>query len=169
MQFSVLLSVAGIPDRYNYQETCYRDVLRACQAAGLAVDETEPGDSEYDYLATETDDNPDPDSFWGEWKAGVQDLTASGIIGKEAFTELMESIGAYPEDCETLGTLGGPLAPWGGVVPDISFRMECQELIDSIRVTPVPKRFEREPASPEEAEDTWDRLRAAIFKYFENR
>ncbi len=71
--------------------------------------------------------------FWDR----LQDLTVSGIVDRESFENFLREIGACAEDCLTMGTLGGPL---GGIAPDVSFTVEAQELIASIRVTPLPER-----------------------------
>lgn len=132
MHFSVVATVSGIPDRCHAYDLCYNDCKRAFEASGLAMDETEPGDSAYSYLAEEDGTS----EFWQEWGEKVQDLTASGIIKRSVFTELVKSLGAYAEDVETLGTLGGPLGL--GLVADIVFEVESQEVIVSMRVTPIP-------------------------------
>ena len=53
MRFSVLLSVTGIPGHTPYHELNYGDVKRAAESVELAVDESEPGQTEYAYLARE--------------------------------------------------------------------------------------------------------------------
>ena len=174
MEFSVVAHFSGIPGEYSPCDTSYDDALRASQASGLSVDETEPGDSEYAYLATECGE-PDPDSWWGKWKERVQDCTVSGIIGRDAFTRWLDDLGAFAEDCGTMGTLGGPLAPWGGVVADISFRIESQVLIESIRATPIPGTVD-EPlgkvrgATDDErgadADRIWQRIRKATLAVY---
>jgi len=142
LKYSILVSLSGIPDNISYSETDYKDVKNACSEMGLNIDETEPGESEYDYLATESGE-PEDGSFWDEWKDNVCDLTASGIINFDQLEELCHSIGCFPEDCETMGTLGGPLS--FGIVRDISFRCESSIIIESIRVTPFEE--EKEPSN----------------------
>lgn len=134
---SVVASFAGIPGEFSPCDTSYDDAKRASEKAGLSIDETEPGESEYAYLATECGEPDDEDSWWYKWKRGVQDLTVSGVIPWEAFREWCDEIGAFPEDCLTMGTLGGPLS--GGfpsLVWDIPFRCESQVIVESIRATP---------------------------------
>lgn len=95
----------------------------------------------------------------------AQDIAVSGVLGKAAFKEFVDLLGAYAEDVQTMGTLGGPLSPWGGVVPDISFTMEQPLIIECIRATPIPCRKD-EPMRGDER--TWDRVRAATLAVFGN-
>ncbi len=185
MKFSVLLTVTGLPDR-SYQEIDYGDVKRAVEKSGLDVSEGEPGDHDYVYLAKE--DGMEDEELeeirahlrilgdgvtydlkkfsWSE-RLGIEgrELTASGIIGKKAFRQLIDDLGAQADDCQTMGTLGGPLS--GGMpycVPDISFSIGSCSLLDSIRVTPVPCDRNGEPLEGDER--TWDRLRSATLAVF---
>ena len=160
MKFSVVAQFTGVmpehDDNYYPCDTTLNDCLHAARAAGLDVDEpSEPGDSEYSYLAEEGSGN--------DWFEKLQDCQASGIIERDKFTEFVESIGAYAEDCETLGTLGGPL---GSIVGDIPMRCESQVLIESIRVTPVPCNSNGEFLAGDER--TWDRVRSAFISVYGN-
>jgi len=191
MQFSVVATFAGIPNVYSH-DTSYGDVLRACENAGFDVSESEPGDTDYRYLASEhypsTDfewtDLPedaqeradaidalaekhgvDSDDFWWRWGWDAQEIQVAGILDKKAFSRWLDDLGAFAEDCQTLGTLGGPLSdgmPY--VVPDIPFRMESQILIESIRATPIPTDHKGEPLRGDQ--HTWDRLRKATLAVY---
>jgi len=188
MKFSVLATVVGLPDERDYSELDYADAKKAFGSSGLDVDESEPGDTDYEYFAHE---DGIEDEQLAEIRAHIRilgdgvtysvksyswssriaiegrTLTASGIIGKAEFTKLIDDLGAFAEDCQTMGTLGGPLSD--GIptcVPDIPFRFESRGLLESIRVTPVPCDRNGEPLSGDER--TWDRLRAATLAVYDN-
>lgn len=156
MRFSIVATFTGKMDDRGY-EASLEDAIDAATGAGLDIDEPcEIGESEYSYLAGESPDN--------EWYKGLQDVQASGILDRKQFERFIEDLGAYAEDCLTMGTLGGPLS--GGMlycVPDISFMMESSRLIESIRVTPIPSKYE---PSGQCNERTWDRLRAVMLKLY---
>jgi hypothetical protein len=164
MRYSIVLTVSGIPGHGNLHDIEYDDVTRALEEAGLDFDESEPGDSEYLYLATESGE-PDEGTFWHQWKNEVKDITASGVLSAEELHTLCDGIGAWATEDNTLGTLGGPLS--GGmptVVPDLVFRLESALIIESIRVTPF------DPDWPEDfqvTEDVWNELKAETVKEFQ--
>src|SRR6185437_14938611 len=70
-------------------------------------------ESEYHYLCLENNpehdprktDPPDCDCQF----CNAIDLTISGLIEWEEFTEWVEDLSLYPEDCLTCGTIGSPL------------------------------------------------------------
>ena len=170
MQFSVLATFTGnIKDGEDsfYHESTLRDMVRACTDAGFNAEPTESGESEYSYLAEESDN---------EWFAGLSDLQVSGILTREQFTEWIDSVGAYADTTETMGSLGGPLSPIG-IVSDISFETESPHLITRIRVTPVPERrgefmsgmlarFTTDKAKEARANRVWDRIRKATIAVY---
>ncbi len=161
MKFSVVASFTGVlPEHDSSYYPCdvtLTDAIRACETAGIGESEpSEVGDSEYSYLADESE-KPN-------WFEHLQDYQASGIVDRETLTRLIDDLGAFAEDCETMGTLGGPLAPWGGIVADIPFRIESQVLIECIRVTPIPCGTDGEPLKGDER--TWDRVRAAMLAVY---
>lgn len=108
---------------------------------------TEPGESEYSYLAKDSD-NP--------WFQELQDIEISGVFDLETFKWLVEELGMSPTDDQTLGTLGGPANP-NGLVPDIVFKIDSEHIIDSIRVTPLP---------PKGIHPDWNTVRELIIQVF---
>ena len=172
MQYSIVGTFSGIPgfpDGISDEPCHLDDIIRESDAfKGLSVDKTEPGETEYGYLAEEHDG--DGDSFWEQWGREAIDVRVSGVLSEDEFRAWVDMLGAFPEDCETMGTLGGPLNPCG-IVADISFRMECRFLIESIRVTPFygdkRDRLDALPGMEEQtAERVWQTLRAETFERF---
>jgi len=173
MQFAILAEFSGIPDEHDpcYWpcDLTYTDALRASREADLDVTETEPGDSDYSYLADEVGEPRG--EYWDAWHRYVQDATVSGILDRARLTRWLDDLGAYAEDVETLGTLGGPANPCG-IAPDIALAVESQALIASIRVTPLldvePHRIQLALAAGNEAracylaDRAWARMRRAF-------
>jgi hypothetical protein len=175
LKYSVLISVTGIPDNETMMETNYKDFRGVCREIGLQIDETEPGDSEYSYLATESGE-PEDGNYWYDWKHKVQDLTANGIINFDQLETLCDETGIYPDGCETMGTLGGPL---GGIVRDINFECESESIIVSVRITPfedIPEdesgltQLDAFPPSEEEIarknDAIWEAVKEAVMEKF---
>ena len=164
MQFSFLGKFTGvIDDEYWPCDLTLSDAMRICRAAGLDCDDEpgEIGDSEYAYLADESPDHYSvhmPDN----WFSRLQDFQASGIIDRDTFTRLIDDLGAYADSCETMGTLGGPANPIG-LAPDISFEIESQALIASVRVTPLPSA---DTCDESTGADRWERVRAAVLSVY---
>ena len=167
-------------------DTTLSDVIREWKdRTGEDAEPSEPYDSEYNYIAREGRiprrilDRLEESSgetkfqicrklkeqYWREsfW-ACISDIQVSGILDRYTLFRFLDSIGAAYEDIGTMGTLGGPLAPWGGVVPDFPFKVESQALIASIRVTPILCKFvdgEWEPCrAPSEWE--WESIKAIL-------
>lgn len=127
MRYAVTFSVSGPEiDEWN---PCDMDVRGFINACPFDLDETEPGNSEYAYLAEE-----DPESDW----VRAIDATGSTILETdEALSEFLGDCGLMLEYCYTLGTLGGPASPCG-LAPDVSFWAESSLAVVSCRVTPLP-------------------------------
>ena len=188
---SVVATFSGYdPDGFTH-ETTISDIIKTCESykdKGLRVDVTEPGDSEYLYLAKEdgrkcsecrngqieTEDGEDSTTcekchgsgYNSPWSA-LQDVTVSGIMTHENFESWIQEIGAFATEDNTMGTLGGPLSdgmPY--CVPDINFRMEERYIIESIRVTPFIDR-DGELTYPKN-EQQWERIRASVIHAFGN-
>lgn len=178
LKFSVLANFTAVHDFYLMSDLTYQDCKRACEEAGLDFSESEPGDNDHTYLAKIDDDKAaeirahlrilgdgvtySAEKFtWCERMAiDAREITASGILTKDQFTRFIDSLGAFAEDCETLGSLGGPLS--GGMpylVPDVSFRCESPIVIECIRATPFPCDRNGEPLRGDER--TWERVRNA--------
>ena len=157
MKFSILAKFTGNMEDRGY-ELNLTDAMRVSNEAGLAVDDEpcEIGDSEYQYLSEE-------DSGC-EWYDALQDIQASGIVSREQLEMFLDGLGAFAEDCETMGTLGGPLSdgmPY--IVPDISFICESPILIECIRITPIPSKFEPNSCL---TEASWGRTRKAMLSLY---
>ena len=90
---------------------------------------------------------------WEQWDE-LREIQVEGIVPLDDALDYLDHIGAIFEDCETMGTLGGPLGI--GIVPDMSFRTESQLVISSIRITPFwCDNGDWSPLS----EASWERLR----------
>jgi hypothetical protein len=178
LRFSVLITVTGNLVDHDYYpcDSTLPDFMQAIAPYLGDADPTEPGDSEYHYLATENgadgfrracidaveggneriarwlaDRYPyDPDIWW----ALCSDYQNMGILDSRAFFDFLRNVGMIFEDRETLGTLGGPL---GGIAPDVSFTSESQAAIVSMRATPFLERPDGTvaPVSPA----SWKRLK----------
>jgi hypothetical protein len=134
VKFSVVATFTGVlDDDWHPCDLTLSDVLQACAGPfGAGEDDLcEIGDSEYDYLAEESGER-DPE----DWFAKLQDLQVSGILDRPTFDAWVNDLGAFPDGCPTLGTLGGPISL--GCVWDTNWEIESQLLIASIRVTPLP-------------------------------
>ena len=152
MRFAIQATFTGAPIGGLSPEISIDDIDRDLGGIeGLSMDSTEPGDSEYGYLAEEGSPSAD-------WFAQMHDTTVSGVLDRAGFYDFVDATGCYAEDCLTLGTLGGPACPWG-IAPDINMVMESQHVIASIRVTPLPERGVLTEAN-------WERVRAAFLRIF---
>lgn len=114
----------------------------------------DPENSEYSYAEVWNSFN-----FEETEDQGADELFSfqiSGLLDWEQGFKFLDSIGAIYEDCETMGTLGGPLNPIG-FVPDFPFRLESQLIVDCIRVTPFNPN-----AKKPMTESTWGRIRQLL-------
>ena len=161
MKFSVVASFTGVLSE-DYDDGRYRsdcdldDVVRLCKQHKIPFDLTDVGDSEYEYLSWESPDEP--------WFQHLRDLTICEFMTRSQFKAFIDDLGAFAEDCLTLGTLGGPLGL--GCVPDIPMRMVSSQLIESVRVTPCPE-VHGEPINfdyedPDKLDAAWERIRGAF-------
>jgi hypothetical protein len=186
MLFSVLIKATGNLDNvFHPCDITLAGIIRCCQSIEYPDwhpddSASEPGDSEYEYLSRECGPSiPDvlrtalleADGASKErianrirerygaagWWATTSNYQASGILPRVLLTELMEGIGAYATDTETLGTLGGPADPIG-IAPDIDFEVESSAVIVCVRVTPLPD------VSPREGR--WERVRDAVVRVY---
>ena len=183
LKFSIVISVSG-----NTEETQYipcdaeiADFIRSCEEHGFPETEpTEPGDSEYHYLAEESlpsgvsklhdafcrevgnfsDNQAAAQWAMNRWPnsrevefACFSDYQNSAILGSKEFFAFLKNCPVIFEDCGTLGTLGGPL---GGIVPDVAFTTESNFAICSMRATPF---LEDEDGCYPVTESSWNRLK----------
>jgi hypothetical protein len=188
MKFAVCAKFSGMMnDRMEYCpcDMTLGDVVNLLKRLGIEHDITDEGDSDYQYLGhengeTETDRilmrcriadvgaEVGKFPFWLRWGAFVRDVSINAILDRDTFSALVDELGAWAEDVQTLGTLGGPL---GGHMADLSFRMESQVLIESIRVTPLPEdKATGEPLAgfkvEERAGEIWERIRSATLSVY---
>jgi len=187
LAFSIVASFSGehpMLEEWNPCDTSLSEVIK--EWPGKPVEPSDPYDTEYQYLAREGSiprrvlDRLDEvnlstriqiceklkaqygsEAFW----ACLSDVQMSGIFDRETTFGFLDRIGARFEDCETMGTLGGPL---GGFVPDFSFSVESQILISSIRVTPVLCVETENGLEPIKApsESKWERFKS-LFQRFD--
>jgi hypothetical protein len=158
LMFSMTASFSGCHPRLQDWSPCditLADVIRDWPG-DQPLEPSEPFDSEYSYLAKEgalgrriLDRLADArgetrfqicrklkelyprEAFW----TCISDVQGSGLFDRETCFGFLDSIGASFETDATMGTLGGPLGI--GVVPDMAFHVESQQLISSIRITPI--------------------------------
>lgn len=183
LRFSVVASFSGQhPELSDYcHDVTLQDVIRDWPDGKL--EPSEPFESEYAYCARQGSipsrilDRLEEasgetkfqicrklkefyprESFW----ACIADAQGSGIFDRKTFLKWIDDIGASFETDATLGTLGGPLAPWGGIVPDMAFNIESQTLISSIRVTPILCKDGEPVRAPSEWE--WERIKTYFKK-----
>jgi len=147
MLFSVVFSVDVPAD-------CDGPTLRRSLRRALGVTRSA---SELRYLADEGGEDAQ------RW-ARAYCISGYGVLTRSQFAAFLEDFDhPEPEDCQTLGTLGGPANPYG-IAPDINFRSDNPEWIASIRVTPIPEC--KPPGTPERAERAWQRVRSAILRHY---
>lgn len=166
MKFSIVARFSGIPDHPYDADVGW--VERECvrHLPDGATDVTEQGDCEFAYLADECADD--------RWRTQAYDVTVSTVVERVTFDDWCRALYLRARDEQTMGTLGGPLGPF--VVPDIVFSLDEPQIIDSIRVTPIPTGSAGEPipdmarisenARPQAAERVWSRLRAAVLSIY---
>lgn len=86
-------------------------------------------------------------------------VKCQGILDREQAFGFLDSIGAIFEDCDTMGTLGGPANPCG-IAPDFSFRTEARAMETSIRLTPVLVDANGNTFIP--SRSSWERLHSLL-------
>ncbi len=91
---------------------------------------------------------------WEPWDE-LREIQVEGVVTFEQAIEYLEHIGARYENCETMGTLGGPLGI--GIVPDMPFMVESRLVVSSIRITPFWGDSNGEWSPLTDA--SWERLR----------
>lgn len=144
---SVLATFEGINPTEYYPCDSYARHMLPLPEHGLTYTDDEIYESEYDSgvwesfnLAPEDEEErieaEEAMEAKGEWKAWdeLRNIQVEGIVPFGQAMAYLDHIGAVFEDCETMGTLGGPLGI--GIVPDIPFEIESALVIGSIRITP---------------------------------
>jgi hypothetical protein len=161
LYYSVVASFTGwyADPRYWPSDVTLRDVCNVLRRLKLPFTRTRQGDSEYSYLAEEdtvgfpeeyrkryrnrrpVNEEPFP-SKWDFFRR-LSDVDVSGILNHSQLVVLTDDLGLYATNTKTMGTLGGPLSSWGGVVPDICLESDSSVLICSVRVTPFCPEWDR--------------------------
>lgn len=176
--FSIVVNVTGNTLIPSWYESGINDYAKEFDELLGPSDVSEPGDSEYHYLATENrmsefkaaviealDGGGRKIADWaikryGDdsdiWWATCSDYQNSGIVSSRKFFEFLEYNDLVFEDCGTLGTLGGPLSI--GCVPDVAFTSESRQAIVRLRATPFTSKGEGTDPEPV-TEATWERLK----------
>lgn len=144
---SVLTTFEGINPTEYYPCDSYASDMLPLPEHGLSYTDDEIFESEYDSgvwerfnIAPEDEEErikaEEEMEATGGWKAWdeLRNIQVSGIVPFGQAMAYLDHIGAIFEDCETMGTLGGPLGI--GIVPDIPFMIESALVIGSIRITP---------------------------------
>ena len=107
------------------------------------------GDEQYDYGYLE-----------GRWERGKHRKIV-GELSRPEFDELVDHLGLYATDVETMGSLGAPWTESGvGVAPAVSFDAEHDDALVNAYVTPLP-----EVKGPW-GDRTWDRVRRALIAVY---
>ena len=142
MLFSVIYSV-DVPRDVSIQGFLPRRSVRRY------MDCTE-GDEEYDY-----------DYLEGCWEKGKHRKLV-GLLLRPHFEALIEDLGLYAEDVETMGSLGAPgLFPEVWCAPAICFNGEDPSCIQNMYVTPIP-----EVLGINIDEARWGRVRRAVIDHY---
>jgi len=87
------------------------------------------------------------------------------LLTRKQFDRFLFDTGLFPEDVETMGSLGAPGCGYG-IAPAVSFRNDDPEAIQSAYVTPIPEVEPRRPLTPERCEQVWQRVRSAMLATF---
>jgi hypothetical protein len=133
LRWSVCASFEGInPGKYWPDEKSPLDARRNWPASMDSVrcatlEELEQNKSKYDSGLWK-----DADFVGGD---EVEFVECNGILTRKELEDFLDSVDAFYADCDTLGTLGGPLGPF--MVPDFSFATKFQAMVSCIRATPV--------------------------------
>jgi len=129
MNISFVIDAQGVnPEQYYPCDSYVCDINRALTSAGIDTDYREGVDAatSMDYREAFQDS--------GFKRRELASTMAQGILPAREFFKLCDDMGVIFEDCETMGTLGGPL---GGHVPDMAFSHESSLLVLSLRATPI--------------------------------
>lgn len=172
LMLAVCASFEGINPTEYYPCDSYARHMKPLPEHKLQCTDDEIFDSEYDSglwerfriapedeeererLESEAEEN-------GTWKAWdeLRNIRVSGCVEFKRGIAYLEHIGAIFEDCETMGTIGGPLS--FGVVPDMSFRIESKLVVGTVRVTPFIFRgiVDNTLSCSLVSEATWERIK----------
>ena len=162
---SLLATFEGINPTEHYPCDSYARHMLPLPEHGLSYTDDEIYESEYDdgiwksfSIAPEDEEEriEAEDGLGGAFRGWdeIRKIQVEGVVTFGQAMAYLDHIGAIFEDCETMGTLGGPLGI--GIVPDMAFQTESQLVISSIRITPFwNDNGDWSPLS----EASWERLR----------
>ncbi len=129
MNISFVIDVQGVnPDQYYPCDSYVSHINQALTKAGIDTDYREGVD------AATSMDYREVFQQSGFKRRELASVMAQGILPARDFFKLCDDMGVLFDDCETMGTLGGPL---GGLVPDMAFTHESSLLVLSLRATPI--------------------------------
>ncbi len=110
---------------------------------------------------TEGDEQYEYDYLEGDWVGG-RHRKLVGLLVRPHFEALVEDLGLYAEDVETMGSIGAPgLFPEVWCAPAIAFNGDDPEAIQSMYVTPIP-----EVLGIGIDEERWERLRRVLIDHY---
>lgn len=168
---SVLATFEGINPTEYYPCDSYARHMLPLPEHGLSYTDDEIFESEYDdgiwksfSIAPEDEEEriEAEDELGGAFRGWdeIRNIQVEGIVPFGQAMAYLDYIGATFEDCETMGTLGGPLGI--GIVPDMPFTIEGALVIGSIRITPFwSDGNDWTPLT----EASWERVRELLRKH----
>jgi hypothetical protein len=112
------------------------------------------GDEQYDYGYLE-----------GSWTKGKHRKLCA-VLNRQQFEDFLFETGLFPEDVETMGSIGAPGLGFG-LSPAISFRNDDPEAIQSAYVTPLPLWNWKQEDSESFDERDWQRIRNTVIRTYD--
>ena len=111
------------------------------------------------FTCTERDEQYDYSYLEGDWTKGKHRKLCA-VLTKNQFERFLRDTGLYPEDVETMGSIGSPGC--GYWAPAISFNSDCPSAILNAYVTPLPDMKRKGGFT----ERDWTRIRNAILQIY---
>lgn len=111
------------------------------------------------FTLTEGDNQFDYGYLEGDWAKGKHRKLCA-VLTKHQFEQFLQDTGLYPEDVETMGSIGA--LSCGYWAPAISFNSDSNTAIQNAYVTPLPD-IERKAGFTER---DWTRIKTAILRIF---
>ncbi len=111
------------------------------------------------FTLTERDAQYDYSYLKGDWAKGKHRKLCA-VLTKYQFEQFLQDTGLYPEDVETMGSIGAPGCGYWS--PAISFNFDSNSAIQNAYVTPLPD-VERKGGFTER---DWIRIRTAILRIY---
>jgi hypothetical protein len=143
-------------------ESTPRDIAHALNRAGIDCDYRtgETAIDSSDYLGTAEGNGNDSAVFCQSTDGDdVASVDAQGILPAREFFKMCDDMGVICEDCETMGSIGGPL---GGHVPDVPYTIESPLVVLSMRATPFLQSEDGTQSALSPA--SWERIRGAMVR-----